>query len=362
VEFYILLGIEPGASPGEIKRAFRRLARKYHPDINPGDRTAEALFRRIVEAYETLSDPDRRRRYDVHGLARPAGAAPGPEFQGFDFSVSAEGPEAATFGELFAEVFGRPAGRVEERAEAGADLYATLPLSFDEAMQGGERRLTITRLDGCGTCGGAGTLRTPEGRCRHCHGAGSLRWARGHMVFSKSCAACGGTGRQRHEPCGACGAEGVVTRTESVRVPVPPGVADGGRLRVPDKGHAGRLGGPAGSLYVTVQVAAHPLFSRDGDDLHVEVPLAVHEAVLGARIDVPAVGGPVRLRVPPGTQSGQRFRLRGRGAPSPLDGRRGDLVVEVRLVLPRILDERSKELMREFGRLNIENVRRELGV
>jgi molecular chaperone DnaJ len=360
VEFYILLGLEPGASPGEIKRAYRRLARKYHPDINPGDRAAEALFRRIAEAYETLSDPERRRMYDVHGAAGTPGlsSAP-PEFQGFDFSVTAEGSQAATFGELFADVFRRPADR---SGEAGADLYVTLHLSFDEAMQGGERHVTLTRQDICGGCGGAGLRRTPEGRCRHCHGAGSLRWARGHMVFSKSCAACGGTGRQRHEPCGSCGAEGVVTRAESVHVTVPAGIADGARLRLPEKGHVGRRGGPAGSLYVAVQVAPHPLFSRDGDDLHVEVPLAVHEAALGARIEVPAIGGPVRLRVPPGTQSGQRFRLKGRGAPSPLDGRRGDLVVEVRLVLPRAIDERSKELMREFGRLNAEDVRRELGV
>jgi molecular chaperone DnaJ len=180
------------------------------------------------------------------------------------------------------------------------------------------------------------------------------------MVFSKPCLPCGGTGQQRQARCPACGGDQYQMRTESLTINVPPGLADGARIRVPGKGHIGRNGGESGDLYIDVAVRAHPLFERVGDDLHVTVPVAVHEAALGAKIDVPSLDGPARLRVPPGTQSGQRFRVRERGVPSPRDGRRGDLVVEVTLVLPKLLDERSKELLREFGRINAADVRQEL--
>jgi molecular chaperone DnaJ len=181
------------------------------------------------------------------------------------------------------------------------------------------------------------------------------------MVFSKPCAACRGSGRQAESRCPTCGGSQTEARTETLTIHVPPGLADGARVRVPAKGHAGPNGGEPGDLYVTVRVEPHPVFQRDGDDLHIVVPIAVHEAALGAKVDVPSLDGRARLRVPPGTQSGQRFRLRERGVPSTRDGRRGDLVVEVRLVLPKLLDERSKELLREFGRLNAEDVRQDMG-
>lgn len=360
MDFYLVLGVERGASPSDIKRAYRRLARRYHPDINPGDRVAEAFFRRVVEAYETLIDPDRRRRYDQAGPPSQAPAAPSFEFDGFDFSVMAEGAHASTFGELFADIFRGPRGGAEHEAERGADLHASVSLTFDEAMRGAERQLTLTRLETCGTCGGSGQLRTAEGRCLQCRGLGTVRVSRGHMVFSKACADCGGTGRQQHRACPACGGEGTSPRSETLAVKIPPGVSDGSRIRVPGKGNIGGRSGAAGDLQVTVQVAPHPALQRTGDDLYMTVPIAVHEAALGAKVEIPTLDGPARLRVPPGTQSGQRFRMRERGAPSPRGGRRGDLVVEVRLVLPRIADERSKELLREFGRLNNENVRKEL--
>jgi molecular chaperone DnaJ len=206
-------------------------------------------------------------------------------------------------------------------------------------------------------CHGAGVLKTAEKSCFHCHGTGVVKSARGHMVFSKPCPHCGGLGTQAEARCPACGGHQLETRTELLMLQVPAGLPDGARIRVPGKGSAGRNGGEAGDLYVTLHVEAHPVFRRDGDDLHLVVPIAIHEAALGAKVDVPALEGTARLRIPPGTQSGQRFRLRERGAPSPRDGRRGDLVIEVRLVLPRLLDERSKELLREFGRINGEDVR-----
>ncbi len=357
MDFYIVLGLERSASLNEIKRAYKRLARRYHPDINPGDRLAAQQFRQIAEAYQTLSDPDRRRRYDTIGAVPSDGPDPVYGFEGFDFSVSVSGSEAPTFGDLFADVFQQRASRAAGAAERGVDLHDAIQLSFEEALAGGQRSITITRQEHCRTCRGAGHLHGAEVRCMRCHGTGAVKSARGHMVFSKPCPSCGGSGRVRDDHCPACGGQQVEMRSEPLTINVPAGLADGARIRVPGKGHAGRNGGATGDLYITVRVAPHPLFRRDGDDVHLTVPVAVHEAALGAKIDVPAPDGPARLRVPPGTQSGQRFRIRERGVRSPHTGRRGDLVIEVRLVLPKLLDERSKELLREFGRINAHDER-----
>jgi molecular chaperone DnaJ len=209
----------------------------------------------------------------------------------------------------------------------------------------------------CRGCAGSGRTRTAPGSCLACQGSGTVRSVRGHMVFAKTCYACSGSGQQRPRLCERCAGTGQETRSETVTVRLPAGIADGERVRVPGKGNAGLRGGAPGDLYIGVHVQADARFRREGDDLHMLVPLAIHEAALGARVEIATPDGPARLRVPPGTQSGQRFRLRERGAPSTRDGRRGDLVVEVRLMLPRILDERSKELLREFGRINGESVR-----
>ncbi len=361
MDYYAILGLERGASDADIKRAYRRLARQYHPGINPGDRAAAALFRSISEAYETLADPGRRSQYDQAGVRAAAPSQEGStfEFAGFDFSIAAHGPQAATFTELFADVLHPVPTTDRPRPETGADLHASLTVAFLDAVRGGEWQVILTRQVPCEACAGVGQVATPEGRCVHCQATGKVRWARGHMVFSKTCAACGGTGRQRRQRCAVCAGHGRGVRTEAIAVAMPAGVADGARLRVPEKGHAGRHGGRTGDLYVTVHVQPHPAFRREGDDLVLSVPVAVHEAVLGARIEVPSLDGAVKVRIPPGAQAGQRFRLSGRGVPTAVGGR-GDLIVEVRLVLPSMVDERSKELMREFGRLNAEDVRKSL--
>jgi molecular chaperone DnaJ len=356
MDLYVVLGIQHGATDADIKRAYRRLARRYHPDINPGDRMAEARFRQILYAYETLIDPERRHRYDAGFRSdgpderRPSG------FEGFDFSTRG-GEHGTTFGDLFAEVLTERGARRQVPPEQGADLHQTLQLTFEEAFQGAQRSVTVTRRETCRTCAGVGRTRGVSANCLVCQGSGAVRSVRGHMVFSKSCPACAGTGQQRPRLCEPCGGAGQETRTENVTVRIPAGVADGDRVRIPSKGHAGLHGGQTGDLYITVQVLPHPMYRREGDDLHMVVPIAIHEAALGARVDIPTPDGAARLRVPPGTQSGQRFRMRDRGAPSTRDGRRGDLVVEVRLMLPRVLDERSKELLREFGKINGESVR-----
>jgi molecular chaperone DnaJ len=358
MDLYIVLGVERGAQVSEIKRAYRRLARRLHPDINPGDQEAAERFRQILAAYETLSDPDRRRRYDS-GQADPAGAEDEASFgfAGFDFSSHVTAERSTTFGELFEEVFkGRSARGAGANADRGADIHAPTSLSFEEAWHGVQRLLTITRQDTCRACEGTGARRVAQTRCVVCEGTGSVRSVRGHMVFAKNCPHCGGAGQIEQEPCAMCHGLAVEPRAETLTVRIPPGVSSGARVRVPGKGHAGVRGAPPGDLFIDVHVREHAVYRREGDDLHMTVPVAVHEAALGARVVLTTPDGPTRLRIPPGTQSGQRFRLRERGAMS-RTGRRGDLVVDVILKLPKVLDERSKALLREFGQINAESVR-----
>ncbi len=358
MEFYVILGVDQAASTADVKRAYRRLARKYHPDINPGDHEAEAFFRRVSEAYETLIDPDRRQDYDARGLLRETGSGAEVEFEGFDFSVSTTGEAASTFGGMIADVFA-DSNRAPVKNRPRVDLHATLRLRFSHALNGGRYGVTGTRVVRCEVCEGTGSRRVADGPCTSCAGSGQDRWTRGHMVFSRQCEQCGGTGRGRQRPCGVCRTEGVVARSESVDVDVPAGIADGTRLRIAKKGSV-EPGGTLGDLYVTVAVEPHPLFTREGDNIHMVLPVAVHEAALGSRVEIPTISEPIRMRIPPGTQSGQRFRLRGRGATSPRTGEPGDFVVEVRLMLPRGLDERSKELIRELAEIGAEDIRADL--
>ncbi len=358
MDFYVVLGIERKASRADVEKAYTRLARRYHPDINPGDSEAAAFFQRVSEAYETLSDPSRRKAYDADGAPQASSPRASVEFRGFDFSTPTSGA-SATFSELFSDVLTRPADD-EVDTHKGSDLFGEIALGFDEALKGTERQLTVTRLDTCAVCAGSGLRRSTETRCTHCHGRGATQWRRGHMVFARTCDRCGGSGRQRLRPCVACRAEGTATVTEEITIQVPAGVADGARMRVGGKGNAGRRGAGPGDLYITALVAPHRLFGRQGDDVTVQVPIEVHEAALGATITIPTPDGKTRLDIPAGTESGREFRLGGLGAPSPRSGSRGDLVVEVRIVVPLVDDERSKALLREFGRLRRANVRDDL--
>ncbi len=360
MSLYVILGLAPGATRREIERAYKRVARKYHPDLNPGDARAVAVFDQATMAYETLLDPDRRRRYDQDGAVGPASPRQSYEFRGFDFSFRDDDRGASTFAELFDDVLARPSEGRRATAEAGADLDLDLEVTFEEAVRGGVREVTATRLVPCRECAAAGFVEVPPSRCPACQGAGATRWVRGHMVFARGCTECGGEGRVRRRACGACQGEGVAPRSDSISVRLPAGLADGAGLRVPDQGHAGRRGGPAGHLYVRISVLPHDVFERDGAHLRLRVPVALHEAALGTRLEVPTIDGPVGLRIPPGTQAGQRFRLRGRGAPSTLGDLRGDLIVEVQLVMPSLIDERSKEIFRELGRIHTEDVRKDI--
>jgi molecular chaperone DnaJ len=359
---YSLLGVSSSASTAEIERAYRRLARRFHPGINPGDRAAEQMYVQIQEAYRVLGDADRRRAYDqgaAPSVARIEGSA--VAFEGFDFSALAEGPRAATFSELFADVF-QQAAREAVAPTRGADVALTVTVSFADAMRGGAVTVSVTRQERCNACRGEGRIAHAESLCPACRGQGTQRWARGHMVFTKACDACAGQGRLVSEPCRPCHGAGVTPRTEVLTVPLPAGLESGTRIVVAGHGHAGAFGGPAGDLYVTVEVPPHPYFERIGRDLHLTVPVAIHEAALGAVIDVPGLAGPIRIGIPPGAGGGQPLRVLGQGVGATGNGApvpdAGDLVVTLRLLLPPNLDERSQDLLREFGRLNAGDVRR----
>ena len=360
MDFYALLGVARAASADEIERAYRRLLRRFHPGVNPGDRAAAEMYRQVQQAFDVLGDLERRRDYD-RGAARQPLAATVPAgtplaFEGFDFSFTAEGPMAATFTELFSDVF-QDAAREAITPTRGGDIESILELSFRDALRGGRFPVSVTRQERCSSCLGDGRVPRPATVCAACGGQGTRRWARGHMVFTRPCHDCDGSGRMSVQACRVCGGAGIQPRSEVVTIDVPAGIAHGDRVTVPGRGNAGARGGPAGDLYLTAHVAPHPFLVRIGRDLHLTLPVAVHEAGLGARVDVPTLDGPLKLRIPAGTPSGRQLRLQGHGVPAPVGGDAGDLIVHVQIVLPPVRDERSRELLREFGRLNGADVR-----
>jgi molecular chaperone DnaJ len=361
-DLYIILEVGRAASVNDIKRAFRKLARRFHPDINPGDHQAEERFKRITEAYDVLSDPLKREFYDLNGFytdgvleQRDANTDWGFTFQGFDFSRSNQ----SEFSEIFSHVF---AGRASRRQpERGQDLEYQILISFEESLRGRNATINVLRKHGCESCGGSGQAPgSHEWPCAGCNGAGKTTRSKGHLQFAVTCMDCGGSGRSI-TLCVRCNGEGCIPATESLEIALPAGVNTGSRIRVPGKGNAGRFGGAAGDLYIVVSAAPHPFFNRIGDNIHCTVPLTITEAALGTKIEVPTVEGRAFVRIPPGTQTGQTFRMRGKGAPSLLNpGMRGDQYVEVKVVVPRIGDERSKEILRELSKLNPENPRQDL--
>lgn len=350
MDLYALLGVARDASLDDIERAYRRLARRYHPGINPGDRVAEEMYAGIQRAYEVLADRDRRRDYDRGGRRPPpVQMEAAVAFEGFDFTAVTPDSAAATFSELFADVFQQAA---QERATPtrGADLEVRAAVSFDQAIRGGESPLSIVRQERCPHCGGDGVVARLPVTCPACGGVGERRWARGHMTFSKPCEVCGGRGRLAEQGCLPCAGVGTLARSEVVTVPTPPGLASGMRLVVPGRGHAGARGGPAGDLYVQFDVSEHPLFARDGRDLEVVVPIAAHEAALGAKVELPTLDGLRTLRVPPGTSSGQRLRVRGGGVPGVGDQPPGDLYAKIQVTVSAPRDEAERELWRQLAR------------
>lgn len=365
-DYYEVLGVSRSATVTEIKKAYRRLARKYHPDLNPGNKGAEAKFKEIQEAYSVLTDAKKRAQYDQFGFAGevpPEGAGPRGRpagFEGFDFSAYG----TSQFKDFFENLFGGGAGGRAEAvaAERGDDLNYSMSLGFEDAVNGVQTRIRLTRLVPCPACGGRGSVSAGGAKaCPSCGGTGRGVAQRGFMKFSTACASCAGKGTVPGEPCRACGGNAVVQKTEQVSVRIPAGVDSGSRVRIPGKGNAGRDGGPTGDLYIQIEVAPHRFFRREGPNIALKLPITVPEATLGAKISVPTICGPTVIRIPPGTRSGQKFRLKDKGAPVPGKKARGDEVVEVTIVPPPFADQRVRELMKELEKVSGPDPRADLG-
>jgi len=394
-DYYEILGVKKSASADDIRKAFRKLARKYHPDVNPGDKSAEEKFKSISEANEVLGDPKKRKIYDQVGFysdnidpataeayaraGQSAGGFPGAgqsgqgvhfDFGGFDFSdlMNNAGRSERTssggssFRDIFSGIFGGGRGataHADEGPEPGTDLEYQVNVPFWTAIRGGVMRLNITRQDVCSQCHGQGALEAP-GKCPECNGTGQITQTGGRMKFNVQCPRCHGTGKNL-TTCPTCHGEGTVTHVEPLEVRIKAGTRDGQRIRVPGKGNAGAHGGAAGDLYAIIRAGDHPIFHRDGDDISLTVPVSATEAALGAKIEVPTIDGRALLKIPPGTQSGQKLRLREKGVPSATrEGVRGDEIVEITVTVPMPRDERTKELLRELAKLNPEDPRAEL--
>jgi molecular chaperone DnaJ len=385
-DYYEILGVKRNAKPEEIKKAYRRLARKYHPDVNPGDKASEERFKLTTEAHDVLSDPKKRSIYDRfgqysdnladaaargYGPGGPGGStgrtAPGFDFSGFDWgATTSSGGGGTSFRDIFSELFGGGGAKETEpprpQPRKGADIEMPLSLSFEESINGLTTNITVNRSEQCPRCNGAGDIGGPVMVCTTCKGTGQVQKSGGRLRFSQECADCSGTGRRR-SPCSLCKGKGTMPKPETVKVRIPAGVETGSRVRIPGKGEGGRLGAPAGDLHIITNVGTHKYFTRKGDNIYATVPITVPEAALGAKIEVPTVEGKAQLRIPPGTQSGQKFRLRQRGAPSLRNpGARGDQFVEVQVTLPKVISEETKELLRQYSKMNSENPRVEMGL
>jgi molecular chaperone DnaJ len=348
-DFYDMLGVGRDADTAALKSAYRKLAMKYHPDRNPDDAEAEARFKEISQAYDVLSDPEKRRAYDQFGHAAFENGAGGPN-SGFDFNFSSS--FADVFDDLFGEFMGGgPRQRRGSGASRGADLRYNLEISLDEAFHGKKTQIRVPSTVTCEPCSGTGAKPGTEPvTCTTCQGHGKVRQQSGFFTIERTCPTCGGIGRMVESPCEACGGGGRVQRERTLAVNIPAGVEEGTRIRLAGEGEAGLRGGPAGDLYIFLSIRPHPVYQRDGEHLFCRVPIPMTTAVLGGKIEVPTLdGGKVSVTVPEGTQSGKQFRLNGRGMPHLRGQGHGDLYLEAVVETPVNLTKRQKELLREFA-------------
>ncbi|MCZ8317309.1 MAG: molecular chaperone DnaJ [Silanimonas sp.] len=335
-DYYEVLGVSKGASDDELKKAYRRLAMKHHPDRNPGDAAAEEAFKEAKEAYDVLSDANKRRIYDQHGHAafeQGTGGGGGPG--GY-----------ADMGDIFGDIFG--GGRQRGGPRRGSDLRYVMELDLEEAVAGIEKRIEVPTMANCGACDGTGAEDRKTETCGTCRGVGQVRMQRGIFQMQQTCPSCGGSGKVIPKPCKACHGTGRVRQEKTLSVKIPAGVDTGDRIRLQGEGEVGQPGAPSGDLYVDIQVRPHPVFEREGDDLYCEIPLRFSQAALGASIAVPTLEGEVEIKIPAETQTGKLFRLRGKGVRSVRSRAPGDLHARVVVETPVNLTARQRELLEEF--------------
>src|SRR3954468_20042841 len=346
-DYYEILGISRGTQGDEIKKAFRKLALQFHPDKNAGDKKAEEKFKELSEAYEVLSDPEKRARYDRFGHQAPGGFGPSPFDQGFGGANIND-----IFEGIFGDIFGGGGRRGRSARSRGSDLRYNLEVSFTEAAFGTEAKVKIPRHKQCATCHGSGAKPgTGPKTCPTCNGAGELRMTQGFFQISRTCGHCQGTGKVITDPCQTCRGAGKVETESVLTVKVPPGVDTGTRLKLTGEGEPGERGGPPGDLYVVVHVHEHPIFIREDTEVICEVPISFTQAALGSTIDVPTLDGKVKMKIPSGTQSGKVFRLRGKGIPHLNGYQRGDQHVRVTVEVPEKLTKKQRELLEQFAAL-----------
>jgi len=361
IDFYEVLSVSRDADDAELKTAYRKLAMQYHPDRNPNNPQAEEQFKACSEAYGVLSDPEKRAAYDRYGHAafNGGGAGAGGPFGGGGFSGNPQ-DLGDIFGDLFGEMFsgGGGGGRRASRVQRGRDVRYDLTLEFEEAVFGKEREIMVRRLDTCGECKGTGAARGKAPvTCTQCGGRGQQRFQQGFFSVARTCSVCQGTGTLIVDPCQVCRGETRVQAEHIIRVKVPAGVEQDTRIRYGGEGEAGKFGGPAGDLYVVLNVKAHEFFERDGDDLHCVLPISFPQAALGTEVDIKTMEGLESIKVPEGTQSGREFKLRGKGVPHLNERGKGDLIVEVRVETPSKMTRQQKELMRQLAEtMTVENV------
>ncbi|MDY3281825.1 molecular chaperone DnaJ [Dysosmobacter sp.] len=351
-DFYEVLGVSKGASEDEIKKAYKKMARKYHPDLNPGDKTAEEKFKEVNEAYEVLSDPQKKARYDQYGHAGVDpnfGAGAGFDGAGFDF-----GDLGDIFGSFFGGGFGGGRRANPNAPQRGESIRMSVSISFEEAAFGCEKSVTLDRYEQCDTCHGSGCAAgtSPE-VCPDCHGTGTVQVRRqtpmGVFASTSPCGRCGGKGRIIHQPCPDCRGSGSVRKRRTIQATIPAGIDDGQTISIRGQGHAGVNGGPAGDLLITITVRPHEIFRREGTSVLCDAPITYVQAVLGAELEIPTIDGKVKYTLPEGTQTGTTFRLKGKGIPSLNGGRRGDQYVTVHIETPRNLNREQKEALKKFA-------------
>jgi molecular chaperone DnaJ len=354
MDYYEVLEVSRTATDAELKAAYRKLAMQHHPDRNPNNPAAEEKFKSCSEAYQVLSDPDKRAAYDRFGHAGVSGAG---GFNGAGpFGGNAQ-DLGDIFGDLFGEMFNMGGSRRASRAQRGRDLRYDLALEFEEAVFGKEQEIRIRRMEACEDCSGSGAAKgKAAATCQHCGGRGQVRFQQGFFSMARTCSECDGTGQVIKDPCATCRGEGRVQHEHALLVKVPAGVEQDTRIRYQGEGEAGRFGGPAGDLYVVLNVKDHKFFERDGDDLHCVIPISFPQAALGTEIEVPTLEGASSLKIPEGTQSGKEFKLRGKGVPHLNASGKGDLIVQIRVQTPSKPSKVQRELLKQLAEtMTVEN-------